>query len=201
MATRVRRGARKTKLRAESSYAWSREDKLECWHISCSKPTSPKSPRTVQMSKTMGAFLIQTATLAKTQPRLQEPTGNSIVLPEFSLPVLCHGLFIIVWPASLTLPGFQFAVPNWNQIFLTLEVNTVKQWLVHGINECLLLRRHQGGNGRTGGRFQPYWPQESQRGLSGYRAQESTQNLGWVPAPTSQLLAHCRPSSQVHCSG
>lgn len=140
--------------------AWSRENKLECWHTSSSKAPPPKSPQTAQMSKTMGAFLIQTTTLAKTELLFQELTGNSVVLPEFSLPVLCHRLFIIAWPASLTLPGFQFAVPNWNQIFLTLEVNTVKWWLVHRINECLLLRRHQGGNGRTGGRFQPYWTQE-----------------------------------------
>lgn len=61
--------------------------------------------------------------------------------PALSLPVLRHKtLNYYLTCIFLTLPGFQFSVPNWNQILLTLEVNTVNQRAVHRINECLSWR-------------------------------------------------------------
>lgn len=39
---------------------------------------------------------------------------------------------------------------------LTLEINTVNQWLLHSINESLSLRRYQEGHGRAGSRLQPH---------------------------------------------
>lgn len=65
--------------------------------------------------------------------------GCSRSLHSPSLPCITR-LSIISWPEFLKLPGFQFSVPNWNQILLTLEMNTVNQRAVCRINERLSRR-------------------------------------------------------------
>jgi hypothetical protein len=152
--------------------------------------------------------------LAETWLLLQEHTGlrtgvvwlactGSLCTPSLSC---VTGHSITAWPAALTLHRFQFATPNWNQIFLTLEINTVKQWLVHRINECLLLRRHWGGDGKAQGRFQPHSPWLGSSQITARAWQVQNQETLQVPEdPAAASSPRPQPVTgsmgQLHCKG